>query len=103
MNMITICDLSLRDIQLSPQLAALREAYFRSVPEICTERPLLITNFSREAGLFGRDRISVLDKARLYRRVLENRSPVVGHTKAHHRTPKGMEEFVFDGSSPFAG
>ncbi len=103
MSTITLGDLSLRDVKLSPQLAALREAYFRAVPEICTERPLLITRFSQEGGLFGRNRISSLDKARLYRRVLENRAPVIEHTMAHQRTPNGMEEFVFDGSSPFAG
>jgi formate C-acetyltransferase len=103
MSAITIRDFSLRDVQLRPQLEALRDAYFRAVPEICTERPLLITKFSREAGLFGRDRISVLDKARLYRKVLENRALVIGHTKAHERTPNGMQEFVFDDTSPFAG
>ncbi len=103
MSTTTIRDLSLRDVRLSPQLTALREAYFRAVPEVCTERPLLITMFSREAGLFGRDRISVLEKACLYRKVLEHRSPIIEHSKAHRRTRDGMEEFAFNGRSPFAG
>ena len=103
MSAVTLDDLSLRDIQLSPPLAALREAYFRAVPEVCTERPALITRFSLEAGLFQRDRITALDKARLYRRVLENRAPVLWHTRAHKRTADGLEEFTFVDSSPFAG
>jgi len=103
MSTITIQDLSLRDIRLSAQLMALREAYFQAVPEICAERPALITKYSLEAGLFGRDRITVLEKARLYRKVLENRAPVVWHTTAHKRTAAGMEEFPFENTTPFAG
>ena len=103
MSAITLDNLSLREIQLSPPLAALREAYFRAMPEICAERPALITRFSLEAGLFQRDRITVLDKGRLYRRVLENRLPVVWHTRARQRTGDGIDEFAFQDTSPFAG
>lgn len=91
------------DVQLDPQLRALREAYFRAVPEVCSERPVLITKFSREAGLFERDRVTVLDKARLYRKVLESRLPIVWHKEAHKRTGDFMQEFAFDDTSPFAG
>jgi len=103
MSSVTIDDLSLQHVKLPPPLAALREAYFQAVPEVCPERAALITKFSLEAGLFQRDRIAVLEKARLYRRVLENRLPVVWHTRAHRRTPEGMEEFAFEDTSPFAG
>lgn len=100
---VTLPDLSLQDVKLTPSLMALRQAYFRAVPEVCTERPVLITNFSRQAGLFGRDKVTVLEKGQLYRQVLESRVPVVWHTQAHARTTKGIEEFHFDGASPFAG
>jgi formate C-acetyltransferase len=103
MSTITIRDLSLRDVKLTPQLEALRAAYFQAVPEICSERPVLLTKFSRQAGLLGRDRITPLEKGQLYRKVLENRLPVVWHTKAHKRNAQGMEEFFFDDGSPFAG
>jgi formate C-acetyltransferase len=103
MSTITIRDLSLRDVKLTPPLEALREAYFQAVPEICSERPVLVTKFSREAGLFGRERITALEKGQLYRKVLENRLAVVWHTTAHKLNAEGMEEFSFDDSSPFAG
>ena len=83
MSTITLADPSLGGVRLPPQLAALREAYFQAVPEICTERPRLVTRYSLEAGLFGRDRITSLDKARLYRKVLESRLPVARHSRAH--------------------
>lgn len=103
MGAITLEDLSLRDVELGRPLRLLRESYFQAAPEICTERARLITRYSLEAGLFDRDRISSLDKARLYRKVLENRRPVVWHTKAFKRTPDGMQEFTLEDSSPFAG
>jgi len=101
--MITTQDLSLHDVKLAPALTELREAYFRAMPEVCVERPLLITKFSAEAGLFEQARITVLDKGRLYRRVLENRTPVVWHKQAHTQTPSGPQGFSFDDRSPFAG
>ncbi len=103
MSTITLTDLSLKGFRLSPQLEAQRDAYFQAAPEICTERPRLITAYSLEAGLFERERITPLEKARLYRRVLENRLPVVRHSKAHRRAGSGMEEFTFEDTSPFAG
>jgi hypothetical protein len=59
-----------------------------------TETARLVTRYSLEAGLFQQDRITSLDKARLYRKALENRAPVVWHAKAYRRTPHGMREFV---------
>ena len=103
MNAVTIRDLSLGEIGLPKPLEDLRNAYFQAAPEICTERPALITRRSREAGFFARDRITVLDKARLYKWVLEHRRPIVWHTTAHRRTSGGMHEFAIQDSSPFAG
>ncbi len=103
MSVQTADSLSLHNVELDPQLKALREVYFQTVPEVCSERPLLVTEFSREAGLFERDRVTVLEKARVYRRVLEGRLRIVWHRKAHKRTVDGMREFTFEDSSPFAG
>ncbi len=102
-KMVALPNLSLPDIQLEPGLRSLRDAYFRAVPEICVERPVLITRFSNEAGLFSRERITTLDKARLYRKVLEHRKPVVWHEHGHARTTAGLQEFTFEDRSPFAG
>ena len=70
-------DISLKDVCLTKRVLELRKDYFRAVPEICIERPKLITQFSLKHKLFGRERISILDKARAYRHVLENRTAVV--------------------------
>ncbi len=101
--MITTQDLSLRDVKLVPALQNLREAYFRAMPEVCVERAWLVTKYSAEAGLFERAQITSLEKARLYRKVLEHRTPVVWHKHGHTRTPSGPQEFSFDDTSPFAG
>ncbi len=100
---VTIQDLSLSEIQLGPELDALRDAYFKAVPDICIERASLITKYSLGAGLFQRGRITALDKARLYRRVLETRRPIVWHTSAHTRGDDGLVRFPVDDTSPFAG
>ncbi|MBI4876300.1 MAG: hypothetical protein HY822_16820 [Acidobacteria bacterium] len=103
MRSVTLADLALRDVELELPLKQLRQSYFQAAPEICTERARLVTRFSLEAGLFEKDRITSLDKARLYRKVLENRTPVVRHTRAYKRTPDGMREFAIQDTSPFAG
>lgn len=100
---ITISDLSLRGCQLSKHVRELKDAYFKAAPEICTERASLVTRFSREAQLFGGKRISILDKARVYRRALEERAPVVRHRRGHYSGPDGMAAFEFEDRSPFAG
>jgi formate C-acetyltransferase len=98
--LLTLKDLSLKDYDLTPRVKDLREIYFRAVPEICIERPRLITQYSLKNDLFARKRISILDKARLYRYVLENRASIVRHHHAHER---GMALFEFNDCSLFAG
>ena len=71
MPTITLSDLSLAEHGLTPRVAALKDAYFRAMSEICVERALLVTQASIDQGLFGKPRITCLDKAKLYRRVLE--------------------------------
>ena len=93
-------DLSLQKYALTPRVSRLKDAYFRAMPEICIERPRLATRFSLENGLFEQDRISVLDKARLYRYVLENRTPIVSHNRSYE---EGMKPFDFEENSLFAG
>jgi hypothetical protein len=81
-------------------VSRLKDAYFRALPEICIERPQLITKFSINNDHFKKDRISILDKAKTYRFVLENRTPVVWHRHAYE---KGMSPFAFDDRQLFAG
>lgn len=65
MPKITLSDISLKGCNLNKRVSNLRKIYFRAMPEICIERPRLITRFSLENGLFDQERISILDKARL--------------------------------------
>jgi hypothetical protein len=67
---------------LTERVAKLREDYFRAVPEICIERPKLITQFSLRHTLLSQERISILDKAKTHRYVLENRKAIVRHSRA---------------------
>jgi pyruvate formate-lyase/glycerol dehydratase family glycyl radical enzyme len=100
MPTITLSDLSLEKHGLSPRVATLKDAYFQAMPEVCVERARLVTQVSMEQGLFGKARITSLDKAKLYRRVLEQRTPVVRHRSA---VRAGMVPFSFQDRSLFAG
>jgi pyruvate formate-lyase/glycerol dehydratase family glycyl radical enzyme len=97
---ITLSDLSLKDYGLNDRVSHLKKTYFRAMPEICIERPRWVTRFSLENGLFGKERISILDKAKLYRYVLERRAPIVRHSRAYE---KGMKPFDFTEAPLFAG
>jgi len=100
MPQITLSDLSLKDYNLTPRVSHLRDIYFRAMPEICIERPRLVTRYSLDHGLFGKERISILDKARAYRYVLEERPLIVRHSLAYE---KGMKPFEFKEAPLFAG
>ena len=100
MAQITLNDISLKDYNLTERTSHLKNIYFRAIPEICIERPGLITRFHLDKGLFKKQRISILEKARAYRFVLENRTPVVRHSRAYE---KGMKPFKFKDISLFAG
>jgi formate C-acetyltransferase len=97
---ITLSDLSLERHVLSPRVEALRKAYFRAMPEVCIERASLVTEVSRELGLFSKSRLSSLDKARLYRRLCERRALVVWHRTAME---SGSRPFELSARSLFAG
>ena len=97
---ITLNDLSLREIELPDRVSRLRDVYFRSMPEICVERPRLITKFHVQNDLLNKNHIGILDKAKAYRYVLEKRKPIVRFTTSFE---KGMKRFYFEDSSPFAG
>ncbi len=90
MGNVEIGDLSLKDMGQTDRVKRLREAYFQAIPEICTERAQLITQFHLDNGLFDNERITILEKARAYRYVLENRTPLVWHGHAY---AKGGDRF----------
>ena len=93
-------DPNIRKCRLSPRASQLRDAYFKALPEICIERPHLITGYSLKHGLFEKERISILDKAKMYRHVLEKRTAVVRHTGSRM---KGMKPFSFKDRQLFPG
>jgi pyruvate formate-lyase/glycerol dehydratase family glycyl radical enzyme len=97
---VTLPDISLRDQELTQRVKNLRTAYFRAMPRVCIERPRLITSYSRKNGLLNAKRITGSAKARLYRFVLEQRTPVVWHSHAYD---KDMKPFDFTDQSLFAG
>lgn len=103
MPQITLSDLSLKDYVLTPRVSYLKGIYFRAKPEICTERAGLITRFHLDNGLFKQGRISILDKAKAYRHVLENRTPIVRHTRGYEKGKDGMKAFKIKDVSLFAG
>lgn len=90
---------------LESPLMKLRADYFDTVPEVCPERSRLVTEYHLKNGLLERDRISILDKAKAYREVLEKREPIVWHETGHKlmEDGHGMEEFAIRDVSPFAG
>ena len=106
-------DLSLKKYGLTERVRRMRDDYFDAVPEICVERPRLITQFSLKEKLFDHDRITILDKARTYRHVLENRAAIVNHTVGYRKkdpcgfkigkTEVKLKPFKVDDKSLFAG
>jgi len=100
MAKIMLNDLYLKDYNLTKRVSNLRDIYFRAMPEICVERPRLVTQFSLENDLFDKKRISILDKAKLYRYVLENRTPIIHFSRAYEI---GGKSFNFKDNSLFAG
>jgi len=100
MAQITLNDISLKDYDLTERVSNLKKNYFKSMPEICTERPRLITKFHLKNNLLGKQRISILDKAGAYRYALERRASIVRHKRAYK---KGMKPFEFEDNNLFAG
>lgn len=102
---ITLSDPALGGYALTERVKKLKKAYFEAMPEICVERPVLVTKYSRENGYFSKDRITVLEKARLYRDVLEKRAPVVRQREAYKKGKDGggPKKFSIGADSLFAG
>jgi pyruvate formate-lyase/glycerol dehydratase family glycyl radical enzyme len=90
---IKLPDISLKDCE---RVSHLRDIYFRAMPEMCIERPRLITRFALDNGLFNQERISILDKAKTYRYVLENRIPIVRHSRACEENASGKKLTTFE-------
>jgi len=101
----TLPDIYLKTTNLTDRAAQLRKIYFQAMPEVCIERPELITKYCRNNNLLGKERVSVLEKAKMYRYVLENRRPVVYHDHSYQLPGKGkeMKRFEFEDTSLFAG
>jgi len=95
---------------LTERISNQRKIYFKAVPEICSERPCLVTSYHRhrdeellqqnQISLFEQDKISILEKANAYRYVLENKSPKVVHKYAYD---ENMQRFGIKEHPLFAG
>lgn len=96
MSAITLPDISLKDVHRTERVSALRKNYFGATPEMCVERPQLVTQFAVEHRLFDQDRITILDKARTYRYVLEHRSVDIVHDKAFRKGTPDAAPTYFD-------
>ncbi|MCK5231209.1 MAG: pyruvate formate lyase family protein, partial [Desulfobulbaceae bacterium] len=98
-------DKYLEDYGITDRVSHLRDVYFQAMPEICIERPSLIAKSCIKNSLFGKERISILDKAKMYRYVLAKRKPMVRHRHGFEsRGPgKKMRRFTFSDNSLFAG
>jgi pyruvate-formate lyase len=86
-------------------LRKLRKEYFAAIPEVCIERPRLVTQYHVEEGLLGEDEITILQKAKAYRTVLKERDAIVRHTKVCKQNPdtRDLELHELEDTSPFAG
>lgn len=109
---VTFDDLSLKCLDLTDRIKQQKKIYFRAMPEICTERACLITQFHQKKNEHGKtlfdkfkrgERITILDKAKAYRFVLENRTPIVTHSRAYEKRGRGMRPFEFKETPLFAG
>jgi formate C-acetyltransferase len=101
---VTLDDVSLKGHnKLSERVKSLKVDYFKAAPEICTDRPKLITKASSK--LFNKDRISILDKAKVYREALEKRAAIVQHSIGHYKDENNeLQPFsLSDAQQLFAG
>ena len=103
MRPMTLAEGSSGKVEMTKRVCELRKAYFRAVPEICIERARLVTEYSLKNGYFAKERLSILDKAKLYRYVLENRQAVVHHSRGYERDEMGLKLFKFTDTQLFAG
>ncbi|MGR3310727.1 MAG: hypothetical protein ACUZ77_08115 [Candidatus Brocadiales bacterium] len=74
MAKITLDDLSLKKYKLTQRVQDLKDSYFKALPEVCIERPRLLTRYCLQKGLLEKEKISILDKAKTYRYILEERT-----------------------------
>ncbi len=102
---ITLADPSLKVCKMTLRVKGLKKAYFDAMPEICIDRPQLVTKFSRENNYFEKKRITGLEKARLYRYVLENQNAVVLQNSGHRQGMGANKpvKFSIEQNSLFAG
>lgn len=99
----TLDHLSLKDYR---RVSDLRDIYFRAMPEVDIERSELVTRFSLANGLLREEEgISILDKAKMYRYVLEHRVAKVHHDVAYERPGVGKKpkSFKIKDDNFFAG
>jgi pyruvate-formate lyase len=114
------------EIEMTERVRGLRDAYFRAIPEVCTERAKLVTEFCKGDGkekpsLFNKKcandkeyepTITSRKKAELYNQVLKKRNTVIWHREARElkkvtgddgEEKNQMIPFAIEAHSLFAG
>jgi formate C-acetyltransferase len=102
---ITLAEPSLQACNMTERVEGLKKAYFNAMPEVCIDRAVLVTKYSKDNNYFAKAKITILEKARLYRYVLENQKAVVVQTEAYEQG-KGKKQpvkFTIEQDSLFAG
>lgn len=65
-----------------PRLSAFLDRHFNTMPEVCPERPLLLTKWFREHGFetdeSGRPWVPELRQAKAFKYLMENKKPIIG-------------------------
>lgn len=56
---VTFTDLTLTEYNLTERLDSMKKIYFDAAPQVCAERPALITKYCLEHGLFAKERLSI--------------------------------------------
>lgn len=91
---ITLGDPSLKEYKLDDfdRLKNLREIHFQLMPEICIERPRLVTKYLKEMD--NPDDAPVLRQAKMLKYLLERKKAIIQHTngKIIHHTDGGERE-----------
>jgi len=80
MTQVALDDLGLKEYTLDDfdRLKRLREIHFQIIPEICVERPRLVTQYLKEMD--DPDDAPVVRQAKVLKHLLESKKPTIWHT-----------------------
>jgi pyruvate-formate lyase len=100
--MVHLDDISLTQITLADLngISELKNDYIKALPEICIERPRLLTEYYKNNNLFAKNQIPISEKAKSLAYILDNRKICISQREAAN---KKNGYFKVKVNSPFAG